>query len=94
MWLQEVGCGGGPTVVLELRGVQPSAAAHEGQGSLGGPAGGDLASQTAPQARLPVIEGFFCRKIPDRKQLIRDLEAVKRADAADKDKHLTQLEST
>ena len=29
MWLQEVGCGGGPTVVLELRGVQPGAAARE-----------------------------------------------------------------
>jgi hypothetical protein len=46
-----------------------------------------------PQGGLPVIEGFFCKKVPDKKQLLRDIEAVKRADAADKDERLMQLES-
>jgi len=46
-----------------------------------------------PQGGLPVIEGFFCKKVPDKKQLLRDMEAVKRADAADKDERLMQLES-
>jgi len=27
------------------------------------------------EGRLPVIEGFFCKKIPDKKQLVRDNEA-------------------
>jgi hypothetical protein len=43
--------------------------------------------------RLPVIEGFFCKKIPDKKQLLRHLEAVERADDADKDERRTQLKA-
>ena len=34
----------------------------------------DRAQQSASQG-LPVIEGFFCKKIPDKKQLVRDNEA-------------------
>jgi CHAT domain-containing protein len=52
----------------------------------------DTAQPSASQG-LPVIEGFFCKKIPDKKQLLCDLEAVKRADAADKDERLAQLEA-
>jgi hypothetical protein len=40
-----------------------------------------------------VIEGFFYKKIPDKKQLLRDLEAVERADDADKDERWTQLKA-
>jgi hypothetical protein len=53
----------------------------------------DRAQPSASQGRLPVIEGFFCKKIPDKKQLLRDLEAVERADDADKDERLTQLKA-
>jgi hypothetical protein len=53
----------------------------------------DRAQPSASQGRLPVIEGFFCKKIPDKKQLLRGIEAVKRADPADKDERLTQLEA-
>ena len=40
-----------------------------------------------------MIEGFFCKKIPDKKQLLRDLEAVERAEDADKDERLAQLKA-
>jgi hypothetical protein len=53
----------------------------------------DRAQPSASQGRLPVIEGFFCKKIPDKKQLLRDLEAVERADDADKDERWTQLKA-
>jgi hypothetical protein len=51
----------------------------------------DRAQPSASQGQLPVIEGFFCKKIPDKKQLLCDLEAVERADDADKDERWTQL---
>ena len=53
----------------------------------------DRAQPSASQGRLHVIEGFFCKKIPDKKQLLRDIEAVKSADAAYKDERLTHLEA-
>ncbi len=48
---------------------------------------------SATQGRLPVIQGFFCKKIPDKKQLLRVLEAVELSDDADKDEHLAQLKA-
>jgi hypothetical protein len=51
----------------------------------------DRAQPSASQGRLPVIEGFFCKKNADKKQLLRDIEAVKRADDVDKDERWTQL---
>jgi len=39
-----------------------------------------------------VIEGFFCKKNADKKQLLRDIEAVKSTDARDKDEQLKKLE--
>jgi non-canonical purine NTP pyrophosphatase (RdgB/HAM1 family) len=35
---------------------------------------GEQTPSVAP-GKLPVIEGFFCKKIPDKKQLVRDIEA-------------------
>jgi hypothetical protein len=58
--------------------------------SEGVPVVGEQTPSVAP-GKLPVIEGFFCKRIPDKKQLLLDIEAVELADAADKDELLTQL---
>ena len=71
-------CAVSPTAVA----VRPSAEQQD-----------DRAQPSASQGRLPIIEGFFCKKIADKKQLLRDIEAVKSADPADKDERLTQLEA-
>jgi CHAT domain-containing protein len=48
---------------------------------------------SASQGRLPVIEGFFCKKIADKKQLQREIEALRSTDAMDRDEQLKTLES-
>jgi hypothetical protein len=75
-----------------------SQGAHEGQEAAGGPAVGTSAQHTAcqgPQAqgRQAVIEGFFCKKNADKQHLQREVEALKSADAIDKDAQLKTLES-
>ena len=47
----------------------------------------------ATPARLPCIEGFFCKILPDTKLLLRTIESVRNADACDKDENLKELES-
>ena len=51
------------------------------------------AQTTTTSERLPCIEGFFCRKIPDKKELKRQIESLKTADVIDKDDRLKELES-
>ena len=38
-----------------------------------------------------VIEGFFCNKVVDKKQLQRGYEELKRGDAPDKERQLSSL---
>ncbi len=47
----------------------------------------------ATPARLPCIEGFFCKILPDTNLLRRTIESVRNADACDKDENLKELES-
>jgi hypothetical protein len=70
-----------------------SQGAHEGQETAVGPAVDTSAQPTASQGRQAVIEGFFCQKNADKKQLQREIEALKSADAIDKDEQLKTLES-
>ena len=46
--------------------------------------------QTTAQGK-PVIEGFFCKRILDKKQLRRDYEKLEKGDAVDKEQQLREL---
>ena len=52
-----------------------------------------IGSASATRERLPCIEGFFCRKIPNKKELIRQIETLEAADGVDKDAHVRGLKS-
>jgi len=51
-------------------------------------------SACAKQEKLPCIEGFFCRKIPDKKELTRQIETLETANGINKDAHVRELKST
>ena len=54
---------------------------------------GAASTAHATPARLPCIEGFFCKILPDKNLLLRTIESVRNADASDKDEMLKELES-
>jgi hypothetical protein len=53
---------------------------------------GEQTPSVAP-GKLPVIEGFFCKKNAHKKQLQREIEALRSTDAMDRDGQLKTLES-
>jgi hypothetical protein len=52
---------------------------------------GEQTPSVAP-GKLPVIEGFFCKKNAHKKQLQREIEALRSTDAMDRDGQLKTLE--
>jgi hypothetical protein len=50
------------------------------------------ATAHAANARLPCIEGFFCKIQPDKDKLLRTIASVKKVHDSDKDKKLKELE--
>jgi CHAT domain-containing protein len=71
----------------------PSQAAHEREEVAGGLAGDISAQPVASQRRLPVIEGFFCKKNTDKTKLQSGIKALKSTDAVDNNEQLKNLES-
>ena len=53
-----------------------------------------LGTTSMTQERLPCIEGFFCRKTPDKKELTRQIETLEMADGIDKDAQVRELKAT
>jgi GTPase SAR1 family protein len=70
-----------------------SQGAHEGQEAVDTSAQPTASQGRQAQGRLPVIEGFFCKKNPDKKQLQREIEALRSTDAMDRDEQLKTLDS-
>ena len=57
------------------------------------PAAGGAAPAQAPSGGEYVVEGFFCKKSVDRRQLQRDIEALEDGEAVDKEEKVRELKA-